>query len=101
MTVDRRAFRGDQMGQLHALIVAATRHSDPKLPNESAEVQQVQGLAEVLLNPRIGGFDSAPVLLDQRKAVVEYEIEKLLRDRDPEDLVLLYLAGQAFQNADN
>ncbi|MBC6451424.1 type VII secretion protein EccCb [Actinokineospora xionganensis] len=89
------------MGERHALLVATARYADPKLRNLRAPVQETQLLAQLLLDPAIGEFDSAPVLLDNRKAVIEYEIERLFNDRSPDDLVLLYLSGHGFKNADN
>ncbi len=89
------------MGKRHALLVATARYADAKLRDLRAPVHETQLLAQLLLDPAIGEFDSAPVLLDNRKGVIEYEIERLFNDRSPDDLVLLYLSGHGFKNADN
>jgi S-DNA-T family DNA segregation ATPase FtsK/SpoIIIE len=89
------------MGRRLALLIATSRYADPKLPNLRAPVQETQQLAQLLLDPQIGEFDSAPVLLDNRKSVIEYEIEKLFSDCGPDDLVLLYMSGHGIKSMDN
>ncbi|WP_436493079.1 type VII secretion protein EccCb [Actinokineospora sp. HUAS TT18] len=81
------------MGERHALLVATARYADPRLRTLRAPVDETQVLSQLLQDKRIGEFDSAPVLIDNRKSVIEYEIEKLFSDRQPDDLVLLYLSG--------
>ncbi|MGX7827103.1 type VII secretion protein EccCb [Actinokineospora sp. 24-640] len=89
------------MGQRRALLIATSHYLDAKLPPLRAPVEETKLLSQLLLDPRVGGFDSAPYLVDDRKAGVEREIEELFADRGPDDHVLLYLSGHGFKNADN
>ncbi|MCR6484982.1 type VII secretion protein EccCb [Amycolatopsis sp. OK19-0408] len=88
------------MGRRLALLVATSRYVDPKLPNLRAPVQETQQLAQLLQDPAIGEFDTVSVVLDNRKSLVEYEMEKLFGDCSPDDLVLLYISGHGIKNAD-
>ena len=90
------------MGQRHALLIATARYSDQKLRDLRSPIQETQELAQLLLDPAVGEFDSASTLLDSDKRMIEYGIEKLFSNRDPDDVVLLYLSGQRLSsNAEN
>ncbi|RJQ81813.1 type VII secretion protein EccCb [Pseudonocardiaceae bacterium YIM PH 21723] len=81
------------MGERHALLIATAHHVHPRLADRSEPYERTQRLAATL---RESEFDSVRVLLDGRKANIEFEIERLYRDRHPDDLVLLSLSGHGF-----
>ncbi|WP_424184521.1 type VII secretion protein EccCb [Actinokineospora sp. G85] len=88
------------MAERRALLIGTSRYDDPGLPTLKAPAKETRHLAELLNDPDIGGF-AARHVIDERKAVLEREIEELFADRGVDDHVLLYLSGHGFKNADN
>ncbi|OLR93162.1 type VII secretion protein EccCb [Actinokineospora bangkokensis] len=88
------------MAERRALLVGTSRYEDPALPTLNAPVKETRQLSELLNDPDIGGF-AATALIDERKAVVEREVEELFADRGVDDHVLLYVSGHGIKNADN
>ncbi|EWC59340.1 FtsK/SpoIIIE family protein, putative EssC component of Type VII secretion system [Actinokineospora spheciospongiae] len=88
------------MAERRALLIGTSRYQDPALPTLQAPGRETRQLSELLNDPDIGGF-AATALIDERKAVVEREIEELFADRGVDDHVLLYLSGHGIKNADN
>ncbi|WP_158851373.1 type VII secretion protein EccCb [Saccharothrix deserti] len=86
------------MGKRVALLIATSRYLDPKLTSLESVVEEAKHLSQLLLDPDIGDFDSAPVLLDPSKSAAERAVEEFLRDRDVDDEVLLYLTGHGIKN---
>jgi S-DNA-T family DNA segregation ATPase FtsK/SpoIIIE len=86
------------MGKRLALLIATSRYLDPKLSPLISVVDDAQRLSQLLLDPHVGDFESAPVLMDGTKGVIEHRIEELLRDRDTDDEVLLHLSGHGIKN---
>ncbi len=82
------------MGERHALLIATAHYTHPRFGDLSAPYEPTRRLADDLRER--GRFDSVRVLLDGRKANIEFEIERLYRDRRPDDLLLLSLAGHGF-----
>jgi WD40 repeat protein len=89
-----------------ALLIGISQHEtgedpDPGLPPLPTARQDVCALAQVLQHPDRGGFASADIqqLIDPDLQSIRRGIEVLLRDREPEDLVLLYFSGHAIADA--
>jgi WD40 repeat protein len=84
-------------GRRMALIIATGRYEDPALRELPSAVRDAEELAAVLGDPEIGGF--AVTMLSDRTALrLSREIESFLRDRRPDETVLVYLAGQGIQD---
>ncbi|GGU68617.1 type VII secretion protein EccCb [Lentzea flava] len=86
------------MSQRLALLIATSRYLDPKLDPLLSVAEEAQQLAQLLRDPLVGDFASATVLIDSTKNVIEHRLEELLRDRDVDDEVLLYLSGHGIKN---
>ena len=79
--------------QKHALLIGNDRYQD--LPDLKVPAADVAGLARVLTDPAIGGFDPALVniLANPDYAVAHRAIGRLFANRQRDDLVLLYFSG--------
>lgn len=89
-----------------ALLIGMSQHEvgedeDPGLPPLPTAKQDVSAIAQVLQHPEQGAFAPADVqqLIDPDLQSIRSGIEVLLRDRQPEDLVLLYFSGHAIADA--
>src|SRR6516162_5231493 len=78
-------------GRRLALLVATSVYSDPDLRQLRAPGYDATELAEVLRDPRIGGFD-VKVLVNAASADVQEGIEDFCTDRHPGDVMLIYLS---------
>jgi tetratricopeptide (TPR) repeat protein len=63
-----------------------------------AAPRDVEALAEVLLNPDLGGFDDVKRLLNPGKMQMEQEIDDWFHSRNPEDLALFFFSGHGFKD---
>ncbi len=79
--------------QKHALLIGNDRYQD--LPDLKVPAADVAGLARVLTDPAIGGFDPTLVntLANPDYAVAHKAIGRLFANRQRDDLVLLYFSG--------
>ncbi|MCT7981870.1 caspase family protein [Laspinema sp. A4] len=89
-----------------ALLIGISQHEagedeDPGLPPLPTAKQDVSAIAQVLQHPEQGGFAPADVqqLIDPDLQSIRCGLEVLLRDRQPEDLVLLYFSGHAIADS--
>lgn len=89
-----------------ALLIGMSQHEagedeDPDLPPLPTAKQDVSAIAQVLQHPEQGGFAPADVqkLIDPDLQSIRSGLEVLLRDRQPEDLVLLYFSGHAIADS--
>jgi outer membrane protein assembly factor BamB len=80
-----------ETGQRLALLVATSAYNDPDLKQLRAPGHDADQLAEVLRNPRIGGFD-VQVLINPVSGEVQEGIEDFCTDRHPGDQLLIYLS---------
>jgi len=80
-----------ETGQRLALLVATSAYSDPDLRQLRAPGRDASELAEVLRDPRIGGFD-VQVLVNATSGEVQEGIEDFCTDRHPGDQLLIYLS---------
>jgi WD40 repeat protein len=78
-------------GTRSALIIATARYADSRLSQLRAPAKDAEALASVLGDADIGGFD-VDVALDQPHGAVSRALSRFLRDRRPEDTLLLHLS---------
>ncbi|MBE1496262.1 S-DNA-T family DNA segregation ATPase FtsK/SpoIIIE [Amycolatopsis lexingtonensis] len=88
------------MGERRALLIGTASYDDVTLPSLRAPAIETRRLWNLLKDPSIGGF-RAKYLIDERKQVVEREIEELFADSRPDDHVLLYISGHGLKNGEN
>jgi hypothetical protein len=74
-----------------ALVIATTTYQDPDLRQLRAPAHDAEDLAEVLGDPRIGGFTVTQVL-NHSEGQVRREIDAFLSGRGTDDLVVVYLS---------
>jgi hypothetical protein len=89
-----------------ALLIGMSQHEagedeDPGLPPLPTAKQDVSAIAQVLQHPEQGGFAPEDVqqLINPDLQSIRSGLEVLLRDRQPEDLVLLYFSGHAIADS--
>ena len=83
----------------HALIIASYQYQDPDLRQLIAPAQDAEGLARVLQDSAIGGFQ-VQTLQNERSYKVNQAIEAFFADRKPDDLLLLYYSGHGIKDED-
>jgi uncharacterized protein YjbI with pentapeptide repeats len=81
-----------------ALLIAATRYED--LPNLDSSGQDIRKLAAVLSDPTIGNFE-VKELLNLPSHIVKQEIEHFFYDREPDDVLLLYISCHGIIDENN
>ncbi|MEM7330903.1 MAG: protein kinase, partial [Chloroflexota bacterium] len=79
----------------HALIIHTTNYKDPILNQLVKHQIDVDYFAELLRQPKIGGFDDVKVLLNQPTDVIRRHISRFYADKQPDDFLLLYYIGHA------
>jgi uncharacterized caspase-like protein len=84
-------------GQRKALIVACGEYEHDGLRRLPASAADADALQRVLGDARIGGFD-VQVVRDQPAYVVKVQIEDLLAEARPDDVVLLHFSGHGLKN---
>lgn len=81
------------MSRKHALLVGTAAYEDvafPALPSVRADVHY---LSQVLEMPAVGGYEACVCVEDSSKAAIKQTVERFLREREPDELVVLYLSG--------
>ncbi len=78
-------------GTRAALLVGCSDYEDPKFPQLSTSVQDVDALTRVLSDQEIGDFTVA-TRFNEPSGEVSEQIEKFFAARKPEDLLLLYFS---------
>lgn len=64
-----------------------------------AASKDVEAIAAVLSNPDMGGFDQVQPLIDQPHTTLSETIETWFRERQKDDLALLYISGHGIKDA--
>jgi hypothetical protein len=88
-----------QEGHRLALIVASSKFADATLRQLVAPGQDATGLARVLADALIGGFE-VKVLINRPSHEVRREIETFFAGRKRDDLLLLYFSGHGVKDDD-
>ncbi|MFF1451126.1 AAA domain-containing protein [Streptomyces sp. NPDC058274] len=81
------------MSRNHALLVGTAAYQDgnfPALPSVRADVHY---LSQVLQMPAVGRYEECLRVEDSSKAAIKQAVERFLGDREPDELVVLYLSG--------
>jgi len=81
-----------------ALILAGDRYDDSAFSSLRAHARDVDALTRVLADPSIGGFEVRS-LMNRPAHEIAFEIEEFFSDRDPENLLLLYLSCHGVRGA--
>ncbi|APU22264.1 caspase family protein [Actinoalloteichus sp. GBA129-24] len=84
-------------GPRSALVVGTTAYQDPALPPLQSPAVDVRELTSVLADPRIGGF-RVKSLDDPPVQELRERLENFLHDREPQELVLVYLSGHGVRD---
>lgn len=84
----------------YALLVATSEYFAPGL-RDLHTVEEAEELRRLLADQELGAFDTAHTVLNGTKAEIERRVESLFQNKDPDDLVLLYLAGHGITNDDD
>ncbi|MEV7566118.1 caspase, EACC1-associated type [Streptomyces tanashiensis] len=74
-----------------ALVVATTTYADASLRRLRAPARDAADLSAVLADPRIGAFEVTPVI-DKSAHEVRLAVENFLAERNPQDLLVVYLS---------
>ncbi|MFE9612935.1 type VII secretion protein EccCb [Streptomyces sp. NPDC006012] len=85
-------------GRRIALLVATDGYVDPGLNQLRSPARGAGELEGLLKDEAVGRFDFVRTLTNRPKEEIEREIEALLSNRAPDDLVLLYLACHGIRN---
>jgi S-DNA-T family DNA segregation ATPase FtsK/SpoIIIE len=85
-------------GRRIALLVATDGYVDPGLNQLRSPARGAEELEVLLKDEAVGRFDFVRTLTNRPKEEIEREIEALLSNRAPDDLVLLYLACHGIRN---
>ncbi|MFF4836365.1 AAA domain-containing protein [Streptomyces sp. NPDC001315] len=81
------------MSRKHALLVGTAAYEDvafAALPSVRADVHY---LSQVLEMPAVGGYEACVRVEDSTKAAIKQAVERFLTEREPDELVVLYLSG--------
>jgi hypothetical protein len=81
----------------YALLIGVDTYGEGLQPLPAAS-KDVAALREVLLNPKMGGFDEAKPVINPMQPEMAREIELWFQDRQPEDLVLLFFSGHGVKD---
>jgi formylglycine-generating enzyme required for sulfatase activity len=89
------------MAKRHALLIGISRYGEGLQPIPSA-LLDVEKMAEVLLDPELGGIEEPhlQVLRDPGRTELASAIESFYADKEVNDLLLLYFSGHGFRDDD-
>ncbi len=80
-----------------ALLIGVSEY-EPGLNPLPAAVKDIEAMQQVLLDPRMGGFDQVKLLANPDPQAMQYEIETLFSGRVKDDLVLLFFSGHGIKD---
>lgn len=81
-------------GRKYGVLIGSSRFDkDSRLEPLRCPENDIKGLARVLEDPKLGGFENVEKLSDKTHNEALYMIEKTLKNARPDDFVLLYYAG--------
>jgi hypothetical protein len=85
------------MGKREALLICADTFADTTFRRLASPAVDVFGLAQVLGDQRIGGFQVQSVV-NRPSHEVRMQVEQFFQERTPTDLLLLYISGHGFRD---
>ncbi len=81
-------------GERRALLIGTAAYpADPALPDLRCPVNDVDGMAEVLQSPELGGFETVELLRDATSNEAKRALVAFCRDAKRNDTVLFYYSG--------
>jgi len=83
-------------GNRFALLIASSQYEDTNIGKLIATANDMEALAKVLRDPKIGGFD-VKISLNDPHYIVRQLIDDFFQDRKKDDLLLLYFSGHGFK----
>ncbi|MBW4696229.1 MAG: caspase family protein [Lyngbya sp. HA4199-MV5] len=83
-----------------ALLIGVSEFADTALANLPAALRDINAVQSVLSDAERGGFDEVRLLENPEKQAMEEAIDALFRDRQRDDLVLLYFSGHGIKDKD-
>jgi len=76
----------------HALVVATGEYTDPAFTQLRGPAQDAADIIDILGHPGLGAFTVAPPVIDRPAYEILLRIEDFLRNRNRDDLTLVYLS---------
>lgn len=83
-------------GNRFALLIASSQYEDTNIGKLIAPANDMEALAKVLRDPKIGGFD-VKISLNDPHYIVRQLIDEFFQDRKKDDLLLLHFSGHGFK----
>jgi uncharacterized caspase-like protein len=81
-----------------ALLIGVSEFADAALSSLPAALRDINAVQAVLNHAETGGFDTVRLLENPDRAWMEEAIDALFRDRQKDDLVLLYFSGHGIKD---
>lgn len=81
------------MSRNHALLVGTAAYEDANFPALPSVRADVHFLGQVLEMPTVGRYEKCVRVEDSSKEAIKQAVEQFLRDREPDELVVLYISG--------
>lgn len=81
-----------------ALLIGASHYQDDRLSQLNAPSADVKSLAKLLLDPKIGSFDSVITSLNESDAQVRRKIGAFFGKAEKDDLLFLFFAGHGVKD---
>lgn len=86
------------MSKRYALMIGNNEYDDDTLARLQTPAQNVEKLAQLLKDERVGGFH-VETLINAERNKIERAIVELFRDKTKDDLLLLYFSGHGVLDA--
>jgi hypothetical protein len=84
-----------------ALLIASSQFQEnSKLQNLDSPPHDVKGLKQVLKNPRIGGFTSVEIIINETSPIIRKKVAQFILQRKRDDIVLIYFSGHGLVDSD-
>ncbi|NHC36326.1 caspase, EACC1-associated type [Scytonema millei] len=88
------------MSKKVALLIGVSEYGEG-IPLLKAPPNDVVAIQRVLQNPQMGGFDEVTPLINPEPVAMQQAIQRLFRNANKEDLVLLFFSGHGITDDEN
>ncbi|MFD0304114.1 AAA domain-containing protein [Streptomyces sp. NPDC127119] len=89
------------MSRKHALLIGTASYDDVRFPALPSVRADVHYLSQILDMPTVGRYEKCVRVEDSSKTAIKQAVERFLGDREPDELVVLYLSGHgAYERED-
>lgn len=85
----------------YALIIGNDQYEDSKLSRLKTPIEDARELAKILSDKKIGNFDEIASLLNKGTSEIRRAISVFLKEKKPDDLVLIYFSGHGVLDGRN